>query len=135
MDGLIHQSYGNRGDPSRCGSLPIFVNKRLPCLYLFFSSQHFLKSAEGESEFFVFKKSYGGHRNKKCSFCLMREYIPRQVASQLAQIKQNWLAETYQQSRRNNGQVAGPGADGKYLDLQFFLLRVPLIKYLPSAVK
>lgn len=63
----------------------------------------------------MFKKSYGRHRNKKCSFCLMCEYIPRQVASPLAQIKQNWLAETYQQSRRNNGQVVRPGADGKYL--------------------
>lgn len=45
----------------------------------------------------------------------MRESIPRQVASRLAQIKQNWSVETYQQSRQDNGQVAGPGADGEYL--------------------
>lgn len=66
----------------------------------------------------------------------MRESVPRQVASQLAQIKQNWLAATYEQSRRNDGQVVGREQMGNiYLDLQFFLLRAPLIKYLPSDVK
>ena len=45
----------------------------------------------------------------------MRESIPRQVASRRAQIKQNWSVETYQQRRQDNGQVAGPGADGEYL--------------------
>lgn len=82
----------------------------------------------------MLKKSYGKHRNKKCSLCLMHEYIPQQVASQLAQIKQNWLADACQQSRRNNDLVAGPGADGNIdSDLQVFLLKVPLIKYLSSV--
>lgn len=49
----------------------------------------------------------------KCSLCLMYKSIPRQVASQSAQIKQNCLAQTYQ--RRNKRQVAGLGADGQYL--------------------
>lgn len=82
----------------------------------------------------MLKKSYGKHRNKKCSLCLRREYIPQQVASQLAQIKQNWLADVCQQSRRNSDRVAGPGAGGTIdLDLQVFLLRVPLTKHLPSV--
>lgn len=78
--------------------------------------QHFLNLLQEKVRALCLKKkSYGKHGNKKYSLRLMRESVPQQVASQLAQIKQNWSVETYQQSRRDNGQVVGPGADGEYL--------------------
>lgn len=124
VDGLILQCRGGRECLSMDGLLAVFINKRLPCLYLSSESASF-KSVKGEISAFCLRKSYGKHRNMKCSLCLMYKSISRQVAFQSAQIKQNCLAQTYQ--RRNKSQVVGPGADGQYLlkASYFFLAKCP----------